>query len=240
MPSSKPFTVIACDQRSPEWMAARLGRLTGSKAADAFSTTKAGAFTAERKNLRTQLVLERLTGKSAERPVSGYQVRDGIAREPHARFHYECVTGQVVREVGFCADNEIPVGCSPDGVIGDFDGLVSLKSPLAATHLNSLQALRAYREGLNDLNVELAMLVHKSHTAIVPSDYLMQIRHELYVTGASWCDYVSYDGSFPVGLQSVTVRVSRADMDLAAYERDVQTFLAEVDAEYVKVKGWAA
>ena len=231
----RPFTVYDCAQRSPDWFAVRLGRLSGSRAADAFGTTKAGAFTAERKNLRTQLVLERLTGQSAERPVSGYQVRDGIAREPFARFHYEVVTGQLVREVGFCADNDAPIGCSPDGVIGDFEGLVSIKCPLAATHLASLKMLRH-----PDPVVAVRGNLFKSTTLVVPDEYLWQICHELYVTGASWCDYLSYDASFPVGLQSVIVRVLREDVDLAAYERDVQTFLAEVDAEYVKVKGWAA
>lgn len=234
MPSCKPFTIINCAQRSPEWMAARLGRLTGSKAADAFATTKTGAYTAYRKNLLVQLVLERLTGRSAEKPVTGPQVRDGIAREPFARFHYEQVTGQLVREVGFCADNEAPIGCSPDGVIGDFEGLVSIKCPLAATHLASLTAFRAIPA------TDLETVVAKARLSVVPSDYLMQIRHELYVTGASWCDYVSYDASFPVGLQSVIVRVLREDVDLVAYARDVQAFLAEVDADVARVKGWAA
>lgn len=220
--SGRPFSVIDCDQRSDVWRTSRLGRLTGSRAFDAFATTKKGEWTAERKNLRTQLCLERITGKSHERPVSGYPVRDGIAREPHARFHYECVTGIVVRQCGFVADNEVPIGASPDGYIGDFEGLVSIKAPLAATHLATLEVNRAKAE---DTPASMA----------VPLHYLMQIRHELFCTGSAWCDYVSFDASFPKHLQSVIVRVTREDIDLSTYAHLVRDFLSEVDAEYVRI-----
>jgi hypothetical protein len=31
----------------------------------------------------------------------------------------------------------------------------------------------------------------------VPSDYLGQITHNLWITGAQWCDFVSFDDRFP-------------------------------------------
>lgn len=228
--TGRPFTVIACDQRSDEWRTARLGRLTGSRAAGAFGTTKAGQWSADRKNLKTELMLERLTNQPQERAVGGYQVRDGVAREPMARFTYECVTGTVVRQCGFVSDNEIPIGCSPDGVVGDFEGLVSIKSPIAATHLATLVVYRQQQKAETPGPASL----------VVPIEYLHQIRHELYCTGAAWCDYVSYHPAFPPSLQLVIVRIARTDVDLAAYEGLVRDFLSEVDAEYTRVMEMAS
>ena len=61
-------TIIDAPQRSPEWGAARLGRLTGSCIGDAFAKTKSG-WSTSRRNLRMRLVLERILGTSQE---SGY------------------------------------------------------------------------------------------------------------------------------------------------------------------------
>jgi hypothetical protein len=59
------FTVVMAEQRSPEWFAARLGRLTGSRAADMLATIKSGEAAA-RRDLRVQLVVERLTSTLQE------------------------------------------------------------------------------------------------------------------------------------------------------------------------------
>lgn len=238
---TRPFTVHTCDQRSPEWIAARLGRLTGSRAADAFTKTKTHPkWTADRKNLRTQLVLERLTGQSQERDVRGYQVRDGQLREPHARRFYECSTGLLVRQCGFISDNEVPIGCSPDGYVGDFEGLVSIKCPLSATHLETLTRLHEWQRAQAVPAEQIAVMATKAHTAIIPEEYRWQIQHELYVTGAAWCDYLSYDANFPEALRSVVVRVVRSDFDWSEYQALVQEFLSEVDTEVEKVLGLAA
>jgi hypothetical protein len=56
------------------------------------------------------------------------------------------------------------------------------------------------------------------------------------VTGASWCDFLSFDDRFPVHLQTSLVRVDAKDLNLAAYEKLALAFLAEVDAEVTAVK----
>ena len=45
---------IVCDQRSPEWRTARLGKLTASRVAEAFAKLKSGGEAAGRK-LRRRL-----------------------------------------------------------------------------------------------------------------------------------------------------------------------------------------
>jgi hypothetical protein len=51
-------------QGSPEWFAARVGRVTASRVADVIAKTKTG-WGASRANYAAELVAERLTGKPA-------------------------------------------------------------------------------------------------------------------------------------------------------------------------------
>lgn len=203
------FTEHDIEQRTPEWHALRCGRLCGSKASDMLATIKSGEAAA-RRNLRVQLTLERITGRTQERSTFVSQaMQDGIAREVDAVALYDATTGLCARSTGFIAVNEVLAGCSPDGIIGDFDGLLEVKSPIAATHLEFLK------------------------TGAIPKDYMDQITHNLWVTGAQWCDYLSYQPDFPEALRTRLVRVPRAALDIAAYELAALKFLAEVDFEVV-------
>lgn len=241
---TRPFLVVECAQRSPEWLSARVGRVTGSRAPAVFGKTQAGKPRADRRNLITQLVCERLTGQPQERPVSGYQVRDGIAREPLARFRYECITGTLLRTCGFVSDNELPIGCSPDAFLGDFEGLVSVKCPTATTHLKTLLDYRQWereRDSISDDDTEaaiakrLAFALSKGHLECIDPDYRYQMAHEMYCTGASWCDFMSYSPDLPDRLQAVIIRVARTDFDFVWYETQIREFLSEVDAEMERV-----
>ncbi len=197
-------------QRSPEWFAARLGRLTGSRAADMLATIKSGEAAA-RRDLRTQLVCERLTGASQEDVFVNAAMQRGIDCEPLAFAAYEALTGHMARQVGFIQHETAMAGCSPDGLIDD-DGILELKCPKSATHLKYLRA------------------------RTVPSDYLPQIIHNLWVTGAAYCDFVSFDDRFPAALQVFHVRVPREQKAIDAYDLAARAFLAEVDAEVASLQ----
>ena len=218
--AGKPFTIIDHPQGSDEWKQARCGVFTASRAYDAFRKTAKGDWRAERKDYRTELVLGRLTGKPKPDGYQSKEMLDGSRRESDARNVYDAIHGVTTYSVGFVLDNEAPIGCSPDAVIGDFEGLVQIKCPKAATHLQTLRAFGP--KGAGDAHDE---------TTAIPEEYFAQIRHELYVTGAAWCDYFSYDASFPESLRAVTIRVMAEDANLSEYARDVQAFLAEVEAE---------
>lgn len=200
------FTVITADQRSPEWFTARLGRLTGSRAADMLATIKTGEAAA-RRDLRTQLVCERLTKTLQEDAFVNAAMQRGIDLEPAAFAAYEAKAGQMAQRTGFLSHDGWLVGCSLDGHVGDFAGILEVKCPKSATHLRYLGG------------------------GAVPSDYLPQITHNLWVSGAQWCDFLSFDDRFPPALQTFLVRVNRADVDLAGYETKALAFLAEVDRE---------
>lgn len=194
-------------QRSPEWRALRLGKLTGSSAADMMARIKSGEAAA-RRDLRMRLVCERLTGQSQEDDYQSKAMERGVALESAALAAYEAATGQIVQAVGFVEHDTLPAGCSPDGRVEDFRGLVEIKCPKSATHLRYL------------------------HTGRVPTDYLWQILHNLWITGAEWCDFVSYDDRFPPSLQLLIVRVARADVDVVEYTRNAREFLDEVAGEH--------
>lgn len=63
-----------------------------------------------------------------------------------------------------------------------------------------------------------------------------QMLHELWVSGANWCDWLSYNPDFPEELQAKLVRVYASDLTAALEQYDVvaRKFLEEVD-EQVRV-----
>lgn len=207
--------VLTAEQRSDAWRAARAGMLTGTCAADILAVRKRGSGDLQcRMDLRRRLVCERITGVPVDDVTPSKAMQHGTEKEPTAFAAYEAATRQLVKRVGFVAHDELPAGCSPDGYVGDFLGLVELKCPKSTTHLEYLTA------------------------GGVPDEYLPQITHNLWVTGAHWCDFVSFDDRFPQHeLRLFRVRVARSDVDLAAYELAVRLFLDEVEREFSAVVG---
>jgi predicted phage-related endonuclease len=209
------FTVITSDQRSDEWRLARIGRLTGSRASDMLATIKSGEAAA-RRDYRAQLVVERLTGLPQDDGYINAVMQRGIDKEPEAFALYEAVTGHVVRRTGFLRHDSLMVGCSLDGDVDDFGGIVELKCPKSATHLGYWR------------------------TGTVPATHMPQLLHNLWVSGARWCDFVSYDDRFPGPLQLFLKRIERNDFDVMAYGRAAESFLQEVDDEEATVRGLMA
>ena len=74
------------EQRSEEWFAARLGKVTASKINDIMSTGRSGEAIS-RRNYRTQIISERLTGKREEMYVNA-AMQHGIDTEDEARDAY--------------------------------------------------------------------------------------------------------------------------------------------------------
>ncbi len=210
--TERAFTVHQDEQRSPAWFQSRLGRLTGSKAAVILGTLKNGGEPAARRDYRLQLVIERLTNTIQDEPFSNAAMEWGVAQEPAAFAAYEALTGTFAERTGFLSHNTLMVGCSLDGHIGDFDGITEFKCPKSATHLGYLKA------------------------GVVPADYLPQITHNLWVSGAAWCDFMSFDPRMPAHLRTFLRRVEASSVDLAAYELAARLFLSEVERELDAVK----
>ena len=87
------------EQRTEEWFAARLGKVTASKVSDVVAKTKSG-YGASRATYMSQLLVERLTKTRAEGFTSA-AMQWGTDTEPKARTAYEFITDMNVVEVGF-------------------------------------------------------------------------------------------------------------------------------------------
>jgi predicted phage-related endonuclease len=98
-------------------------------------------------------------------------------------------------------------GCSLDAFVSGRKGIVEAKCPKSATHLEYLR------------------------TRKIPNDYYWQCLHNLWVSGADWCDFISYDEAFPEELQYLCVRLERDEAAIEAYAKLASTFLAEVSVE---------
>ena len=104
-----------------------------------------------------------MTGKVP--PFEGNEMTDwGDLHEPDALHAYEVATGFLVEPAPFIPYSDFS-GCSPDGWVldGDVRGLAEFKCPFSQR-------------------------VHES----IPDYYLAQVIGQLGITGAPWCDFVSW------------------------------------------------
>jgi len=199
---------IDCEQGSPEWFAARVGIATASCFSSILATIKSGEA-AERRNYRSRLIVERLTGKC----VDGFKssaMQQGVEREPLARAAYESRTRNFVDEVGFLRHDELECGASPDGLIDD-DGGLEIKCPELSAHLSYLRS------------------------EALPAAYVAQVQGCMWITGRAWWDFVSWNPDFPERLQLVVRRVRRDDKYIAGLGLAVSVFMGEVRAEVEEI-----
>lgn len=166
------------EQRSPEWFAARKGRLTGSIAGACLDLapymTKDAAFR----------VLVRSMHDMPDEFQGNIATEYGANNEDGAVLDYELETGRSVTPAPFVPWNNW-LGASPDGYVGD-DGLIEAKCPFG---------LR------KDENPQFKSIADQPH-------YYAQVQVQLFVTGRSWCDFwqwsphgtnlerVTYDGAW--------------------------------------------
>lgn len=189
-------------QGSPEWFALRLGRVTASRVADILARTKSGP-SAMRANYLAELIAERLTGVTADSYKSP-AMQFGSDTEHEARAAYEFYQGVTVEKIAFVPHPEIDqAGCSPDGLVGG-DGLVEIKCPNTATHLETLLG------------------------QAVPGKYETQMQFQMACTERAWCDFVSYDPRMPENMRLFVKRVNRDDKRIKEIEGEIAAFLLEM------------
>lgn len=196
-------------QRTPAWYALRCGRVSASQAEHVLAKVKGSGEAAGRRDLRMLLARERLSGLPDDGPTFvSADMQRGMDLEPEALAALELsgVLPGAIRAVGYLTHDTLPVGYSPDGVVGaGFDILVETKCPRMATHLDYLDA-----------------------PTTIPARYIAQLTHALWLTGASVMHFASYCPMFP-RYPLFTLAVPRDTVDLDAYDAALRTFLDEVD-----------
>lgn len=198
------------DQRTDDWFANRVGKVTASSIYKVMAKTKSGPG-ADRANYMADLITERLTGMKAG-SFSNAAMQWGIDMEPQARDAYAQTFGDEPVEIGFVDHPVIAMtGASPDGLVG-FDGLVEIKCPNSSTHIATLRG------------------------APIDRKYMLQMQWQMACTERSWCDFVSYDPRLPEEMQLHCRRVDRDAALLAEIEAEVNAFLAELDATVAELR----
>lgn len=197
------------EQRSEDWFAIRLGKVTASCIAKVTAKTKTG-WGADRANYKAQLVAERLTGQRQE-SFTNSAMQWGVDTEEAARNAYVFLEGNSVTEEAFVVHPTITdAGASPDGLVGD-EGLLEIKCPNTATHIETLKG------------------------AAIPAKYVGQMQWQMACTGRKWCDFVSFDPRMPDDMQLFVKRLDRDDAYITDLEKSVTDFLAEVETDIAEL-----
>lgn len=194
------------EQRSPEWFAARCGKVTASRLYDVMARKKSG-YAASRQNYMAELICQRLTGKPEEGFTNAAMMRgtelEPVAREMYALNEFDAV----ISEVGLIYHPTIAgFAASPDGLVND-DGLIEIKCPNTWTHLQTLK------------------------TGTPKRQYLLQMHAQMMCTGRKWCDFVSFDDRLPPELAYFKTRINFDEVLAAEIEQEVVKFLAELETE---------
>jgi putative phage-type endonuclease len=190
------------EQGSEEWKQQRVAKVTASRVADVIARTKTG-YGASRANYMAEIVAEMLTGAPCESGFVNAAMQWGTNTEPQARAAVEFVHDITVELAGFVDHPTIPQsGASPDGYI-ETDGLIEIKCPNTATHIDTLLG------------------------KTVPAKYITQMQWQMACTGRAYCLFASFDPRMPPHMQLFVQRVNRDDATIRMLEGEVSRFLAE-------------
>lgn len=190
------------EQRSDEWFAQRLGRVTASKVKDVMAKGRSGAF------CYPPELHDAAPVRAPDRQARGriHQRRNAAWYRPGA----DCSLGLRVQ----CRRNDDRnrpdhpsanrwIWCVARWPRGEH-GLVEIKCPSTATHIYTMQS------GKHDPQYEWQMLAQMS------------------CSGREWVDFVSFDDRLPDELQYVCFRYHRDEARIREMESEVKAFLEEL------------
>lgn len=168
--------VLDFEQGTPEWLEARAGIVTASRAKDLMAKGQGKTRLA----YMYQLIGEVMTGEPVQAFQGNAHTERGHEMEPVARDLYQQRTGLEVVQTGFIRNHEDVggAGYSPDGLIGDM-GAIEIKSRLPHIQAELLDAGK------------------------LPRDAVLQMQFGLWVSDRDWCDYVSYWPGMPLFVHRV-------------------------------------
>lgn len=196
--------IFNCDQGSPEWFVCRAGIPTASEFSTVLAKGKGGGDSVTRRKYMLTLIGELMTGKVIDGYTNAHMER-GKEMEAEARDLYAMVTDAELTPVGFMRRGD--AGASPDSLVGD-EGMLEIKTKLPHLQLECL---------LGDA---------------VPSEHVLQLQGQLWISQRLWVDFVSY---WP-GLPLFRKRVFRDEQTIARIKVGVDEFNAELNDLLKKVQ----
>ena len=192
-------------QGSEAWLKLRLGHPTASEFHNLITPLWKVKDGEGPKTYLAEKLAEHLTGRPLDHG-STWAMDRGTILESEAIPFYEGVYDVKVARMGYVTTDDMRIGCSPDGLIGE-DGGIECKCPLPQTHIRYLL------EGG------------------VPKDYLQQVHGSMFVTGRKYWVFFSYAR----GLPPLIVRVERDEAIQKAIGDALAAFLAKMDAALAKL-----
>lgn len=193
---------LQLDQGSEEWLAARQGKITGSRFKECREKLKGGQPSKACLSYAMDVARERLGGKAPSK-FQNVAMRTGTEQEPFARAMYEARTGYMVDEAGFYLSDDAAFGLSPDGLIDD-DGVLEIKTMVSSDTL---------------------------FTAVADGDlsaYMDQCLGYLWLLGRQWVDLVLWCPDLD---HMVIKRIHRDEDAIEALASDLLAF-AKLAGEY--------
>ena len=194
---------LDCEQGTEEWLTARLGIPTATGIENIVTPT--GKKSSSQIKYMSELIEESILGLQDSGYKSAFMER-GNQLEPLARSAYEFLTGNAVKQVGGVYLNEKKeLMVSPDGLIPELKKGLEIKCPKMSTHIQ--------------------YIINSG----VPSEYVIQVQANLWVTGYKTWDFVSYCPEYqkqPFYLFTV----ERDEKLMAAFDKEIPAFIKTLKA----------
>jgi hypothetical protein len=170
------------EQGSWDWMEARSGKVTGSEIGNLISDK--GKLREWKSATPNTYLARKLAEKWRGGPVESFfgsrQTDQGTLIEPMARKYFAALMDIQIDQVGGIESDDGRLWCSPDGLIGETEGL-EIKCPNPDTHIGWLL------EG------------HQ-----VPEEHVLQVQFALFMTGWAQWRFLSYVKDMPPLIVAVT------------------------------------
>lgn len=188
--------------RSPEWYTARIGKITASNLSELMAkpADKSDGWSKSALTYIKDLALQICTNQFIERPDSD-ATRWGIRNEPYAIEAFQHHTGYLIKEAGFILhpDHE-DIGATPDCFVIEDKSILEVCIAQIKCPYNGLNHLK-YGEKIKDTET-----LRKSRSA-----YFWQMQGEMWVTGAKYGYFVSYDPRVTPNQQIIYTKILRVD-----------------------------
>lgn len=190
-------------QGEMSWLSLRAGIVTASECSVLFTPLWKLSDGKGVDSYVAQKLAEKWLGASETNSFMSKRMEDGHLREDEGRKAYQFQYDVDVSQVAFIASDDLRVGCSPDGLVGNDCGL-ELKCPAPEAHVKYLLA------------------------NVVPADYIHQVHFSMYATGFSRWVFVSHRPGFPLFVKVV----NRDEKIMETIEEGVDNFYLKLDTAY--------
>ena len=204
------------EQGTGEWKQQRLGKVTASRVSDVIAQDQ-DRLGREPRQLHGRTAVRAADRRAAEQLRLGAMQWGLDTSQSAGPSDYELMLASVeIAGLRIGLSSRIPSSPWPvrrrTVFIGD-DGLIEIKCPNTATHIETLLGPR-----------------HSRPTTLRKCSFRWP------VTGRQWCDFVSFDPRLPPAMQLFVKRVPRDQDMIENLDSEVIKFLAELDAKEAELR----